>query len=155
MSKRATNNVLAVIIIATGVILGDTSQLSLPALSLPTLRNDSPSLTDFGSRVRESMPDRGKARQLGLVAGEFARQVEFDGSLPEPRVTDTAVAIGFLKDMNGYAFQGEVLATEGYRTVVKAEFDRRFQADGKGKDLGPDVRQQLVTFFREIQHALE
>jgi hypothetical protein len=57
--------------------------------------------------------------------------------------------------MNGYAFQGEVLATEGYRTVVKAEFDRRFQADGKGKDLGPDVRQQLVTFFREIQHALE
>lgn len=154
MSSRATNNIVAMMIIATGVILSDTSTLSLPNLpALPSLA--SPSMTDFGKSIRATMPDRGKARQLGLVAGEFARQVEFDGSLAEPRVTDTSVAVAFLKDMNQYAFQGETLATDAYRTVVKAEFDKRFQADGKGKDLTPEIRQQLVTFFREIQHALE
>lgn len=154
MTPRTKNNLIAIALIIAGAYLSDTS-MSLPALPkfFPS-QEAKRSLTDWQKSVRASMP-KADGRQLGLVAGEFARQIEFDGSLAEPRVSDTSVAIGFLKDMNEYAFQGRKLATDEYRELIKKEFDARFQADGKGKDLTPEVRQQLVQFYREIHYALD
>lgn len=155
MSKRALTNLVAIAAIIYGITSSDTSMSlpSLPSVSLPSWGGAS--LNDFQRAVRKSMPERAKARKLASVAGEFARQVEFDGSLPEPRVTDTAFAVSIVADMNSYSFQGEALATDEFRALIKKEFDARFQADGKGKDLTPEVRANLVKFYQEIQHALE
>lgn len=157
MTPKAKNNLIAIVAIVAGFMLSDTSKLSLPALpvSIPFVSGPSAPLNEFQKGVRSSMPDKAKARQLSLVAAEFARQVAFDGTLDEPQVNDTAQANALLSRMNQYAYHDETLATEAFRKVVGDEFNRRFQANGEGKDLTPENRKALVEFYEEIFHALE
>lgn len=127
-----------------------------PTPTVPQSDDTQPAVTYGMESIRETMVGRRDAAyQLAAVCDEYARQIEWDGTRPEPVLATTADVAERVAKMCDYAFGDEQVASDEYKAAARKIFDAELEAPGdEATELTPKLRAKAVDMFKTLAYYL-